>query len=378
MRKALTVSAITLAASMAIAAPATAFAADASPSPSTSATSAASDDGTAKKSDDGAKQDASDKAQAKVAITSTPKDKTGYKAGELVTFTVTTSGKAKVSASSDALTGVSVTAQGDTSYTGTGTVKEGYGIGTGKLTVTVNYPDTGAQSTATFPVNTGTAPKPDPAKASMSLSTDGGKVGDKVGITIKSGDLKGDAYVQSDVFGGKVKLARDKSAEGTWHGTATVSQDAKTGYYGVKGYVGSTLVDTAKFGVQGSDKPTPQPTPGKSTLAVTPGSGKAGDKIALTVDAPSINPKSNVSVDSSAFGGKVSLTLGKDGKWHGSATVAQVKPGRYDVNSSTGAKTGFTVTKSGAVKPLKPSEHKTPHGSVNTGMAPAWVDVRHG
>ncbi|MBC9716451.1 hypothetical protein H9Y04_28355 [Streptomyces sp. TRM66268-LWL] len=372
MRKAFTVSAIAVAASLAIAAPATAFAADASPSPSVSATASPSPSASATPS-----KDSEGLAKADVAVVSTPKDPTGYKAGEQVKVQVETSGDAKVTGSSDALNGISFKKIGTGTYEGTGTVKSGYGIGTAHLTVTVNYGDTGAQGSATFLVNTdGGKPTPEPSKASMSLSTDGGKVGDKVGITIKSGDLKGDAYVQSDAFGGKVNLVQDKSAKGTWHGTATVASNVKDGYYSVKGYVGSTLVDTAKFGTQGNDNPTPKP--GQSSVAVNPGSGKAGDKVALTVNAPSINPKSNVTVDSTAFGGKVSLTLGKDGKWHGTATVADVKLGRYDVNSSTGAKTGFTVTKNGAVKPVNPSDHKTPHGSVNTGMAPAWVDVRNG
>ncbi len=376
MRKALTVSAIAVVASMALAAPATAFAADASPSASASASATATPKDDTKK-DDATKSDASDKAKADVAIVSTPKDPTGYKAGEQVRFQVETSGDAKVTGSSDALSGISFKKIGNGTYEGTGTVKAGYGIGTAHLTVTANYGDTGAQGSATFLVNTeGSKPTPAPSKASMSLSTDGGKVGDKVGITIKSGDLKGDAYVQSDAFGGKVQLVQDKSAEGTWHGTATVASNVKDGYYPVKGYVGDTLIDTAKFGTQGQENPTPKP--GQSSVAVNPGSGKAGDKVALTVDAPSINPKSDVSVSSNAFTGKVSLTLGKDGKWHGTATVANVKLGRYDVNSTTGAKTGFTVTKNGAVKPVKPSDHKTPHGSVNTGMAPAWVDVRNG
>ena len=252
MRKAYTVSAIALAASLAIAAPAAAFAADGSPSASPTSSASATPSKDQGKQDQ--KKDASDKAEAKVAITSSPKDKAGYKAGEKVTFTVTTSGEAKVSASSDALKDVSVSGSG-TSYTGSGVVKDGFGIGTAKLLVTVNYPDTGAQSTATFSVNTDGKPKPDPSKASMSLSTDGGKVGDKVGITIKSGDLKGNAYVESDAFGGKVNLVQDKTAAGTWHGTATVASNVKDGYYSVKGYVGSTLVDTAKFGTQGSDKP---------------------------------------------------------------------------------------------------------------------------
>ncbi|MFI6940526.1 hypothetical protein ACIBI4_14740 [Streptomyces sp. NPDC050418] len=385
MRKALTVSAIAVAASMALAVPATAFAADATPSDNPSPSATAPSDPTTP-SDPTAPSDpttpsdptptapAPDKAEAQVSITSSPKDETGYKAGEQVTFQVTTSGKAQVTASSDALSGISVSAQGDTTYTGTGTVKAGYGIGTGKLTVTANYGDTGAQGSASFAVNTGDTPKPtpDPAKPSLALSTDGGKVGDKVSVTVKDAGSDSVATVKSDAFGGTVKLERDPQHEGTWHGTATVADSAKSGYYRVDALLDGKVVDSAKFGVQGSDKPTPQPTPGKSTLAVNPGSGSKGDKIAVTVDAPSINPKSDVSANSQAFGGKVSLALGKDGKWHGTATVADVKSGSYQVSTGTGAHSvTFKVTTKSAVKPLNPSDHKTPQGSVNTGMAPA-------
>ncbi|RFU88494.1 hypothetical protein DY218_01355 [Streptomyces triticagri] len=358
MRKALTVSAIAVATSMALAVPATAFAADATPSP-------------------GATAPASDKARADVSITSSSKDETGYKAGEKVTFQVTTEGAAEVSAVSDALTGISVTSQDTTTYTGTGTVKDDYGTGTAELTVTVDYPDTGARTTATFPVNTGESPKPtpDPAEPSLSLSTDGGKAGDKVAVTVRDAGSDSVATVRSDAFGGTVKLERDPQHEGTWHGTATVADTAESGSYRVDALLDGKVVDSAKFGVQGSDKPAPQPTPGKSTLAVNPGGGRTGDRIAVTVDAPSINPSSKISADSRAFGGKVALSPGKDGKWHGTATVAKVKNGDYKVTTGTGADpVTFTVTSKSHVKPLDPSDHKTPKGSVNTGMAPASHD----
>ncbi|MDG4865691.1 hypothetical protein P8605_46835 [Streptomyces sp. T-3] len=357
MRKALTLSAIAVVASVGLAAPATAFAADATPSATPSASASAS-----------AKSDKSSAAPV-VSITSSPKDKAGYKAGEAVTFKVSTSGTAKVTASSDALTGISVSGSGD-SYTGTGTVKSGYGIGTAHIKVTANYGDTGAEGSASFSVNTGGV-KPDPGKASMSLSKDSGKAGDKIDITIKGGDLKGNATVKSDAFGGTVKLERDPQHEGTWHGQATVSgKVADHGYYAVNGYVGDQLVDQAKFTIT-ENTPTP-PKPGQSSLSLTPGSGKSGDKINLTLTG-SGNPQSSYSANSAAFGGNVKLTLGKDGKWHGTATVANVKLGAYKVTANSGATATFNVTGKtvNPVKPVNPSDHKTPKGSVNTGMAPA-------
>ncbi|WP_415952277.1 hypothetical protein [Streptomyces sp. KLOTTS4A1] len=391
MRKALTVSAIAVAASMALAVPATAFAADAAPSDAPSQSATATTATTAAPADQGQgqsrnqstdqQQPASDKAEANVAVTSSPKDRTGYRAGEQVTFRVTTSGKAEVTAESEALTGISVTAQDDTTYTGTATVKDSYGIGTGRLTVTTDYGDTGAQGTATFPVNSGDSPKPeptptpDPAQPSLSLSTDGGKAGDKVAVTVDDAGSDSVATVRSGAFGGTVKMERDPQHEGTWHGTATIADRAESGYYRVDALLDGKVVDSAKFGVQGKDKPTPKPTPppapGTSYLAVNPGSGKQGDRIAVTVDAPSIDPAGKVSADSRAFGGSIALALGKDGKWHGTATVADVAKGDYKVTTGTGAgPVTFHVTSTSPVKPLDPSDHKTPQGSVNTGMAP--------
>ncbi|MGW5401046.1 hypothetical protein [Streptomyces sp. NPDC003952] len=201
----------------------------------------------------------SDKAEAPaVSVTSSPKDAAGYKAGESVTFQITAPATAKVSAASDALTGISLAPAtgpgGDTiSYSASGTVKPGWGIGTANLTVTADYGDTGTQTSAAFSVNTGTTPTPtptpDPSKPSMSLSTDGGKPGDKVDITIKSGNLKGSAVVKSDAFTTTVNLVQDTAAAGTWRGRAFISGDTKAGYYVVDGFVGNTKIDSVKFGV---------------------------------------------------------------------------------------------------------------------------------
>ncbi|MFD3517484.1 hypothetical protein [Streptomyces sp. NPDC058657] len=319
MRKAFTLSAIAVAATVAMAAPATAFASDSgtpptavsatpsapSPAPATDTPSVPATDTPSALATDTPTADptASDKAEAPaVTVTSSPKDRTGYAAGERVTFTVTAPSAAKVTATSDALGGIRLTssapAGGHTLYQGTGTVKSGFGIGTAHLKATADYGDTGAQGSAAFSVNTTTRPTPTPpapAKASMTLSTDGGKPGDKVAVTITSGNLKGNATVKSGAFTGTVNLERDPQHEGTWHGRATVSAHTKSGYYGVEGYVGSTRIDTVKFGV----------------------------------DAGSAAPTNN--------------------KHH-------------------------TATHTHNVKPLQPHQYRIPKGSVQTGMAPAAAD----
>ncbi|WP_433543876.1 hypothetical protein ACQPZG_01250 (plasmid) [Streptomyces sp. CA-294286] len=328
MRKAFTLSAIAVAATVAMAAPATAFASEtgasstpvaaasgtpsATDTPSAPASSPASDTPTAAPS-------APDKAEAPaVSVTSTPKDRTGYAAGEVVRFKVTAPAGAKVSAKSDALDRISLTPSAGTGehpvYAGTGTVKAGFGIGTAHLTVTADYGDTGAQSSAAFLVNTDarpspTPPVPVPAHASMTLSTDGGKPGDKVAVTIESGNLKGNATVKSRAFTGQVNLERDPLHEGTWHGRATVSDHTRSGYYAVDGYVGTTKIDTAKFGVAA-------------------GSAAADNRRHTTTD----------------------------NRRHTAA----------DSRRHTAAH-----TRSDQVKPVQPHQYKVPEGSVRTGMAPA-------
>ncbi|GHH44980.1 hypothetical protein [Streptomyces candidus] len=320
MRKAFTLSAIAVAATVAMAAPATAFASEtgASSTPVAAAgTPSATDTPSAHASSPApgtptAAPSASDKAEAPVvSVTSSPKDKTGYAAGEVVRFKVTAPTGAKVSAKSDALDRISLTPSAGTgdhrTYAGTGTVKSGFGIGTAHLTVTADYGDTGAQSSATFLVDTETRPSPTPpvpvpAHPSMTLSTDGGKPGDKVAVTIESGNLKGNATVKSRAFTGPVNLERDPQHEGTWHGRATVSGNTRSGYYAVDGYVGTTKIDTAKFGVA-------------------------------------------------------------------AGSAAATGNGRH-TNEDSGRHTA-AHTRSDQVKPVQPHQYKVPKGSVQTGMAPA-------
>lgn len=82
----------------------------------------------------------------------------------------------------------------------------------------------------------------------MSLSTDGAKPGDQVQVTIDNDGLKGDARIESGAFGGTVNLTPEPGFSG-WHGTATVTANAKPGYYRVDGYLGNRKIDSLKFGI---------------------------------------------------------------------------------------------------------------------------------
>ena len=361
MRKALTVSAIAVAASMALAVPATAFAADTGPTPSPTSSTAPD-------------APAPDTAAATLSL-----GRTTAAPGDQVDVTVTApAGSTEVAVSSQALDGVTLSDNGDGTWTGTATVAQAddgdYGVA-----LTGTGPDgTALQASADLTVRNDT-PAPAP-QASLSLSKDNGAPGAKVDVVIEPGDLEGAAHVTSDAFGGRVNLT--EQADGSWKGTATVKAIERS-YYGVTGYVGSTEVDTVKFTVtENNNKPKPKPKPspvvGKSVILLGKSSGKAGDKVAVTLDAPSIGPHNKLDVRSAAFGGRVHLTQGKDGKWHGTATVAKVRNGSYDVTSPIARTVHFKVIGSGSkphghggVQPLAPGDHKTPKGSVDTGMAPA-------
>ncbi|MFC7306353.1 hypothetical protein ACFQVC_19275 [Streptomyces monticola] len=341
MRKAYTVAAIAVAGGLALAAPAGAFAADATPSPTAS-------------------QSAAPEQNASISLSSST-----VRPGESVTVTASGPQGKPFTVSSPVFGGGTIAGKGEFSHTFT--VDKNAKPGTYHVTLQGRDFQAGAQLTVK-----GDTPSPAP-QASLSLSADSGKPGDKVGITIKAGDLKGDAYVTSDAFGGKVALKQDR-ADGTWHGQATVSKDTKLGYYGVTGYVGSTKVDTVKFTVTEGGT---TPVVGRSSISVSPGEGHAGDLVKLAVKAPSANPTGTVTVDSKAFTGQARLTLGKDGVWKGTARVGNVRPNTYKVRSGTGAETSFKVLGGGGhdsdhhgVTPVKPGDHKIPKGSVNTGMAP--------
>ncbi len=132
---------------------------------------------------------------------------------------------------------------------------------------------------------------PKPGSDSLALSTDFGRPGDKVTVTVRTGEKS--AAVKSQAFtGGQVELKSD--GKGTWTGTATVAKDVRTGYYGVQAFAGGKQFDTVKFSTEAGGTPDVKPQP---TQPVNP---------------PHPRPQ-----------------------------------------------------------PLRPSEHKKPKGSVNTGEAPA-------
>ncbi|MEU9109374.1 hypothetical protein AB0D54_34630 [Streptomyces xanthophaeus] len=264
MRKALTISAIALASSMALGGAATAFAADA-PTPTPTPTSSPGS------------RTAPHTAPAGLKLSTAT-----AKPGDSVQFQMEVpDGSANLSVSSKALNDVKMTdGRGGTAKVAE--VPDGsYGI-----SLTGTGPD-GAELQATAQLSVkAAAPKPTPQAPSLNLSTDFGHPGDKVVVAIRTTEKN--AYVRSDAFGGQVNLKSD--GKGTWTGTAIVAKDVKTGYYGVQAFAGGKQFDTVKFSTE--------------------------------------------------------ATGGKDVKPH---TDPRVEP----------------------LKPLKPSEHKKPQGSVNTGQAPA-------
>ncbi|MFD8149021.1 hypothetical protein [Streptomyces sp. NPDC059708] len=260
MRKARTVrtlSAIALASTLAVAggaATTTAFAADA-PSPSPSASTPA--------------------AKASVTVPSSP-----VKPGDAISVTVTApAGSKNLAVSSSALGAVKLSPGKDGTWTGTATVADvkdgGYGVA-----LTGTAPD-GAklQATAQLTVKAGSPkPKPTPAPSTLQLSTDFGRPGDKVVITVKSSAKE--AYVKSAAFaGGRVDLKGD--GKGTFTGTATVAADAKTGYYGIDAFAGGKKFDTVKFSVEAKGSPATKPL-----KPLTPGEHKTPKGSVNTGQAP--------------------------------------------------------------------------------------------
>lgn len=231
MRKALTLSAIALASSMALGGAATAFAAD-SPAPRSSAGTAAH---------------AASAGLKLSASTARP--------GSSISFQMDVpDGSTNLSVSSKALADVKMT----DGRGGTATVAD-VPDGTYGVALTGTGPD-GAKLQATAQLTVKKGDKPTPAAPSVSLSTDFGRPGDKVVVTIKTDEKN--AFVTSDAFGGQVNLKSD--GHGTWTGTAVVAKDVKTGYYGVQAFAGGKQFDTVKFSTEakgGSPDVTPQPKP---------------------------------------------------------------------------------------------------------------------
>lgn len=271
MRKALTLSAIVLASSMALGGAATAFAAD------TPAPAGSSSPTTDRPATDGPTTGGHSHAAAAGLKLSAA----GAKPGASVSFRMEVpDGSTHLSVSSKALADVKMTdGRGGTAVVAD--VKAGdYGV-----SLTGTGPD-GAklQATAQLRVTADApAPEPTPQPSALNLSTDFGRPGDKVVVTVKTSEKN--AFVKSDAFGGQVNLKSD--GKGTFTGTATVAKDVKSGYYGVHAFAGGKEFDVVKFSTEADAKAGPAP--------------------------------------------------------------------RHDV------------------KPLDPSLHKTPKGSVNTGQAPAGL-----
>ncbi|MFF3622583.1 hypothetical protein [Streptomyces sp. NPDC002467] len=253
MHKALTIASIALASSMALGSAATAFAADA-PSPvaplATIGTAVHEDAAGLKLSESTAKPGASVGFRMEVP-----------------------DGSTNLSVSSKALADVKMTeGRGGTAVVAD--VPDGtYGV-----SLTGTGPD-GAKLQATAQLTVQKGGKPTPAPSTLSLSTDHGRPGDKVVVTVKTGEKN--ASVQSGAFaGGRVDLKSD--GHGTWTGTAVVAKDVKTGYYGVDAYAGGKKFDTVKFSTEGGStpdvKPQPKPQPLKPSEHRTPkGSVNTGE-----------------------------------------------------------------------------------------------------
>ncbi|MDX2396286.1 hypothetical protein NJL88_40700 [Streptomyces sp. DK15] len=236
MRKALSISAIVLASSMALGGTATAFAAD--------TTSPAADAGpTAGPTRTGLKLSTS-----------------SAKPGDSISFEMRVpDGSTHLSVSSEALGDVRMTdGRGGTAKVAD--VKEGtYGV-----SLTGTGPD-GAELRATARIVVkADAPKPTPAPSDLRLSQDSGRPGDRITVTVKTSEK--DASVKSAAFtGGQVNLKGD--GKGTFTGTATVAPDVKTGYYGVDAYAGGKKFDTVKFSTEAKATPDVKPvTPVKPTV----------------------------------------------------------------------------------------------------------------
>ncbi|MFD7082236.1 hypothetical protein [Streptomyces sp. NPDC059918] len=219
------------------------------------------------------------------------------------------------------------------------------------------------------------ASAPDAQVLSVSPSKTEAKPGDVVKLAL-SGPKLTDVRVSSDA------LVKTSSFQNLYvQGTV---KDGASGSYTItvsgKGADGNQYSANATVVVDGK-------TPASSgTVAMSPDHAAPGAKVAFSVKIGPGTPPQGVSIKSDAFGGQaVALTKGQNGVWTGSAVVAKVKDGDYGVaavSNIPGTKALATgsfkvtrlapVTQRGEVPatPLAPSQHVTPKGSVNTGMAP--------
>ncbi|MGW5401221.1 hypothetical protein [Streptomyces sp. NPDC003952] len=232
MRKALTFSAIALASSMALAVPTAAFAADATPAAHNSATPTP----------------APAPAALKLSVSS-------GKPGDSVQMSMEVpDGSTGLSISSKALNDVKMTDGRGATATIAKIADGNYGV-----SLTGMGPDgKKIQATAQLTVKDG-KPAPAPTTSTLSLSKDNGKPGDKIQVTIKTAPNEKSAFIKSDAFGGQVNLKND--GKGVWTGTAVVSKNVKSGYYGVDAFAGGKKFDTVKFSTDATGPVTPKPKP---------------------------------------------------------------------------------------------------------------------
>ncbi|MEV6956241.1 hypothetical protein [Streptomyces sp. NPDC051183] len=213
------------------------------------------------------------------------------------------------------------------------------------------------------------SPSPHAAAASLKLSTSTAEPGDSITFSMDVPDGSTNLSVSSKALG-DVKMTDGRG------GTAKVNK-VDNGTYDVSltgtGPDGKRIQATAQLTVK-SDKPSPKPTPQASSVNLSTDHGRPGDKVVVTIKTS----EKNAFVKSDAFGGQVNLKSDGKGTFTGTAIVSKdVKTGYYGVQAFAGGKqfdtVKFSTEATGTkpdVKPLKPSEHKTPKGSVNTGQAP--------
>ncbi|MFJ6798177.1 hypothetical protein [Streptomyces sp. NPDC091268] len=256
MRKALTLSALALASSMALGGATTAFAADA-PAPQTDPGSSSSPSASPR----------TDHAGLTLSTASA-------EPGDTVRFQMDVpDGSTHLSVSSEALDGVRMT-----DGRGGAAKVAAVGAGTYGVSLTGTGPD-GAKLRATAQLTVTAAkpaptPTPAPGDATVNLSTDFGRPGDRVVVTVKTSAK--DAWVTSDAFGGRVDLKND--GKGAFTGTAIVAKDVKTGYYGVWAFAGGKQFDTVRFSTEGKSAPAVTPKPLKPSEHKTPkGSVNTGE-----------------------------------------------------------------------------------------------------
>ncbi|MET8753257.1 hypothetical protein ABZW32_24650 [Streptomyces sp. NPDC004667] len=234
-----------------------------------------------------------------------------------------------------------------------------------------------ADATPTAVASPQASQSPSDKENSVTLDKSTARPGDTVKTT-----LHGPALTDVKVTG---EVLTNTSVFQNIYGQGTVAANAKPGQHKVtmtgKDANGKEVSVSTTLTVSDG---TPADT---GTLTMTPGEGAAGSKVGLSLKIGKGTPPKGVTVNSKAFGGSVNLTQGKDGVWSGTAKVAEVKNGDYDVaavSNIPGTKafaTGkFKVNSKTPVTPPTPipsespvpSEgHVIPKGSVNTGMSPA-------